>query len=303
MYQSSLGQRPRPVRPAGGLRAGYSIILALGIAVVLLFESCATAPYAFSFDPLGILDQDAPWYAVLPVEENRSVFEAFSESLESGTSFMKDIERASVLYLAGHSRNREAGETLPFSLVATGSFPSSMSGLAFSKKDGWEKMGSRRDGVWYRNGRMGAAIPRAGLLCMSDPSLLPGMLNAIRNPPGEEVPAPPEFREAIPRSGSGDGTIALYIRDRHFISETMLKGTNLELPIQGILVLAKRVYDTGNYRLVFRMYFPDERTARAMVPMVRLVFTGSAQLDGTTLVFDLSMKPEDIADLLKFVYF
>lgn len=284
-------------------RTSNGILAALAFCAVCVLVSCSTAPHVFTADPLAIFGDDARWYAVLPVEENRPVFEAFGKKLDNGTSFMKDVERADVLYVAGMYDDTDENKTIPFSLVATGSFPASMSSLAFSKKDGWEKMGSRSEGVWFRNDRMAVAIPRAGLLCMSDPDTLPGMLDALRNPSGEDVPVPPEFRDAIPRSGSGDGTIALYVRNRQFITDFVLKGTDLDLPIQGLLVLAKRLSDTGDYQLVLRIYFSDERTARAMVPLMRLVLTGTTKLDGTTHVLNLSVTAEDIAKLLEFVYF
>lgn len=276
---------------------------ALVLAVLLPFASCATAPHQFSADPLDILGDDAPWYAVFPVEENRSVLEAFSRTRADGQSFMKNMERAEVLYLAGLSRDSSGDADIPFSLVATGSFPATMSGLAFSKKNGWIKKSSQSDGVWYQNGRMAVAIPRPGLLCMGTPETLPGMLDAVRNPAGGEVPVTGEFRALVPQSGTGDGTIALYVRDRQFIRDRVLKTVELELPVQGILAMARRNPESGNYHLVLRLFYPDERTARALLPLVRLVLTAMVKQDGTTQILEMHVGPEDIADLLSFVYF
>lgn len=278
-------------------------MIAVSIIVMLSAISCATAPHSFSADPLGILGADAPWYAVFPVDENRSVLEAFSRTLTDSKSFMKGMERAEVLYLAGLPRNSAGDAETAFSIVATGSFPVKMSRLAFPEKDGWEKKGSRKDGVWYENGSTAVAIPGPGLLCMSTPEYLSRMLEAVRNPPSEDVSVDDTFRNTVPRSGSGDGTIALYIRDRQFIKNTFLDTVELELPIQGMLVTARRIPGHSEYRLVIRIHYPDERTTRALLPLVRLVLSGSVTQDGTTHRLEMQVKPEDIADLLGFVYF
>lgn len=275
----------------------------IAVSVMLSAVSCATAPHRFSADPLGILGNDAPWYAVFPVEGNRPVLEAFSSRIEDGKSFLKNVERAEVLYLAGLQHNSTGKTDVPFSLAATGSFPAAMMSFAFKEKDGWEKQGSRTDGVWYRKGGTAVAIPRPGLLLMSNPETLSLMREAVDNPQHEPVPVISEFRSLVPQDGTGDGTIALYIRDRQFVSGTILGMDELELPIQEILVTARHIPDNGKYQMVLRLYFPDERTSRAMLPLVRLTLSGTVTREGKTHRMEMQIAPEDIAELLGFVYF
>lgn len=284
-------------------RSNISRVAAITVIVMMSAVSCATAPHRFSTDPLGILGNDAPWYAVFPVEANRPVLEAVSSGLEDRESFLKNIGRAEVLYLAGLPQNANGLMENSFSLVATGSFPASMISLAFRKKDGWEKQGSRDEGVWYRRGGTAVAMPRPGLLLISNPETLSLMRDALDNPQNEPVHVISDFRAFVPQSGSGDGTIALYIRDRQFLSSTILEMNELELPIQGILATARRIADNGKYRLILRLYFPDERTSRAMLPLVRLALSGTVTREGNTHILEMQAAPEDIAELLGFVYF
>jgi len=201
--------------------APLAVCAAFCLAAISLF-SCATGPHTFTADPLAYLGEDAAWYGVVPVAANLPILEALSRRMEDGDAFMENLDRATMLYLAG-TGNTTGGDRqeFPFRLVATGSFPPKMARVAFPSRKGWEKINSE-DGVWYRNRTVAAAIPRPGLLFFGRPEILPDMLGTATKI--VEIPVREEFRALVPRSGTGDGTIALYVRSGDAVRDRAPKG-------------------------------------------------------------------------------
>jgi len=223
--------------------------------------------------------------------------------MEDGDAFMKFMERASMLYLAGTSgKTGGDGKEFPFRLVATGSFPPRMASVAFSSRKGWIKTSSP-DGIWFRNGSLAAAIPRPGLLLLSPPADMPEMLGNVILP--AEVVVRDEFRDLVPRSGTGDGTLALYVQDVDLVKDHLMADSPFSLPITDLLVTigtATKIVENP-YTITIRIFLPDQRTTRAMRPLVRLIFTSDVRMEGNSLVLGLPADADDIADFLDFLYF
>ena len=281
--------------------APLAVCAAFCLAAISLF-SCATGPHTFTADPLAYLGEDAAWYGVVPVAANLPILEALSRRMEDGDAFMENLDRATMLYLAG-TGNTTGGDRqeFPFRLVATGSFPPKMARVAFPSRKGWEKIDSE-DGAWYRNGSLAAAIPRPGLLFFGKSEILPAMLRNVAQP--AEIPVREEFRALVPRSGTGDGTIALYVRSGDAVRDRLLGDVPFSLPVTDLLVTigtATKIVEKP-YIITIRLYMPDQRTTRAMLPLIRLVFSSVVRQDGTSLVLELPADAEDIAEFLDFLY-
>jgi hypothetical protein len=128
------------------------------------------------------------------------------------------------------------------------------------------------------------------------------MLRNVAQP--AEIPVREEFRALVPRSGTGDGTIALYVRSGDAVRERLLGDVPFSLPVTDLLVTigtATKIVEKP-YIITIRLYMPDQRTTRAMLPLIRLVFSSAVRQDGTSLVLELPADAEDIADFLEFLY-
>ena len=281
--------------------ASLAVCVAFCFVALSLF-SCATGPHTFTVDPLAYLGEDAVWYGVVPVATNRPILEALSRRMEDGDAFMENLDRATMLYLAGTGDTTGGDrQEFPFRLVATGSFPPKMARIAFPSRKGWEKINSE-DGTWYRNGSLAAAIPRPGILFFGRPEILPDMLGTATKI--VEIPVREEFRVLVPRSGTGDGTIALYVRSGDAVRDRLLGDVPFSLPVTDLLVTigtATKIVEKP-YIITIRLYMPDQRTTRAMLPLIRLVFSSAVRQDGTSLVLELPADAEDIAEFLDFLY-
>lgn len=188
-------------------------------------------------------------------------------------------------------------------MIARGDYPRSLSRLAFPRSKGWEKTTAKGIGSWFSRDGVDAAIPQSGLACIvrapqratpgaesaglradgsradgsrtdgslaADPRGIETVLAGLQKPGVAPVPA--KF-EALANEGSSGGGVHIFIADaKPWIAR--LLGPDVTLPVESALVSAfPEPGDAGpEYAVSVSVTAKDDRTARAMLTIMRLAF-------------------------------
>lgn len=280
-----------------------AVVAIIAATALCMLSACATAPHAFSSDPLAIMGGDASWYAVVPVSGNKVLLEELAHNMDNPQSVKNVLNRTNRIYLSGTLLQDESSGLLPFKILATGSYPKSMASIAFSSSRGWQKQGAVFGSVWFKNGYFGAAIPRKGLVCMSDSALMPGMLENVQKPFLEPIAVDPLFRASVEQPDT-DSQITVFISEASYFLQLIL-GSNITFAAQNILITASP--DAGSkgedYRVGVRITLADQRNARALATLFRIVLNVPIHIENNTLIVnEQKMTAKELAHKFYFLY-
>jgi hypothetical protein len=164
-------------------------------------------------------------------------------------------------------------------MIARGDYPRSLSRLAFPRSKGWEKTAAKGLGSWYSRDGVDASIPQSGLACIvrapqrATQRTTRGIETVLAGLQKPGVAPVPDNFEALANEGSSGGGVYVFIADaKPWISRIL--GPDVTLPVDSALVSAfPEPGDAGpEYAVSVSVTAKDDRTARAMLTILRLAF-------------------------------
>lgn len=273
-----------------------TIPAAAAIVLGALLSGCAGASFKAPADPLVLLGADAALYAVLPVEPNRPFLDAAASSITA----LSDKDRESLGGILDRSAVIRAALYADGSmrLAVSGNFPRAAAAFAFSESRGWKRVSAGRGPSWYDNGSYAAAIPAEGLLCVASASAMAAMLAAADDP--LPPPVSPSF-EVLSRTPPLSGESAVYLADPGAVLPLVF-GSDISLPLERAECLALPSEGGRSYGLSFRLEAADEKRARALASLLRILSGSQAETSGPSVTLTLrDVTPETLAGFTRFL--
>ena len=275
---------------------GVSII----IGAVVFISSCVSRPpvYKYNMQAFGAVGTDADAYIFVPVAGNEPLLNTLFTAFVPEKTAVQYLSRTSALYI-GIYREAEPSVTV----VSIGSYPVSLSGLLFSKKDGWE---TRRAAVlnhppYYTSAVADIVVQeRTAFMLLGGNQRKPAaFLQRIAEP---HYPLfPPRF-QALSEAG-GVGEIGLYARSGSRIVAALLGLEDIELPIRSIELYLKKNADSV-YRCSAVFETTDVRTAFVVKLLLSRGMSGNFSVqDSSVFVENADITETELIKMLKPIIF
>lgn len=267
---------------------------ALAIVLGTLITGCAGASFKVPQDPLALLGTEAAMYAFLPVGPNRP----FLDAVASSAAALSEKDRESLGGILDRSEVIRAALYADGSvrLVVSGSFPRAAAAFAFPESRGWKRV-KASGRTWHDNGTFAAAIPAEGLLCVASSQSMADMLISADALPPPVSPSFAELSRTLPRSGQG----ALYLADSKAVLPLVF-GEDISLPLETAECLASPLDGGRLYDLSFSLQGADEKRARALASLLRILSGSQAEASGQYVTLSLGgVTAETLAGFVRFL--
>ncbi len=267
-------------------------VVRMGVAFVaaVFFAGCAGSIRPEKIDPVGIIGNDAQLYIAAPVHSNEVLLNRIMQRFFAKKAAKQYLSRSSCIYLGIAFDKKE------IRICSLGSYPASLSGSIFKKKDGWEKRlsipseGNRKSGriiPYYHSQIADASLSVKGLalLCAggmaknSDLRNTEAFLQRVYNP--VVVALPPRF-EAACNTGN---TIALYSGKPELLLAMIIGSSDITLPVTALeFYFSPQKNGTYVYDAVF--HTPDKRSAFFVKMLAGKLFSADTILvqDSTVII-------------------
>lgn len=293
-----------------------SAIICSLICIALFLSSCVSKPVSIIPDPFYVLGNGEVLYGVLPVKEHTELLrtlytqilqEGFYDDKEVEKNFESFVERSNYIYFSISSTS--------ISILIDGNFPKSFSGLAFSKKGGWNKKNIKSLGSWYENiidnNVVRLAIPYSNRLILN----FQNIEIASENNQGKD------FQKMFARSMPSETYLknnflsSLYL---NFLSEIIKEPvigivfsdiTTLENSVFGIelgLALSEtemylnKLKNENAYNLHFVFEVSDERAARGLAMILKLILGLETKVESSLLfVSGIEFSNDELVELIQ----
>ncbi len=239
--------------------------MAAALAAAVFFAGCAGSIRPEKIDPVGIIGNDAQLYIAAPVKDNEVLLTRIMQRFFTKKTAKQYLSRTSCVY-SGIVFDKKEMRVCSF-----GSYPASLSGNIFKKRDGWEKRRvepletdskAARSISYYHSpmADVSLAVKGLALVCAG------GLDTAAKQQSSEAffrrvyqpdtVVLPPRF-EAACKSGH---TIALYSGKPEFIIAMIIGSSDITLPVTALeFYFSPQENGTYMYDAVFQT--PDKRSA------------------------------------------
>lgn len=259
-----------------------SIIAGFAIAAVLLSAACATRSDAHSIQPFGAVGTEADVYVFASVAGNEPLLKTVFMAFVPETTAEQYLKRTEALYIGAEY----GGSTPEVTMVSAGSYPVALSGLLFSKKDGWEKRRSTSYGkeTYYHSSAADIVLrsKNAFALLGSGTRNTEGFLQRVSEP--RQPVFPVRFQTLV--DAGGEGEIGVYAPSGSRVAAALFGLQDIALPVRSIALYLKKNTD-ASYR--YSAVFEAVNTRAALVLRALL----GAVLKGTLSVQDASIFVEN----------
>jgi len=270
----------------------------LAVATVLFSTGCATRSDTHGIRPFGAVGAKADVYVFAPVSGNEPLLRTLFTAFVPKETAAQYLNRTSALYIGV-----QYGPAPEVTVVSAGSYPVSLSGLLFSKKDGWEKRRSQFlvNSAYYHSQAADVVLrPKTAFALLGNKDRnTDAFLQRITE--AQQPAFPARFESLLSRDGAGEthAEIGVYIRSAHRIIAELAGLEDIELPVRSIeFYLRKAAGTTYRYSAVFETV--NARTAAVLRLWVGSMLTGTLSIDGSALVMqDAEITEERLIDLLR----
>lgn len=236
-------------------------------AVLLLavaFSGCAGFRISVPDDPLVLLGDEAALYAVLPVAPNRGLLVRAVENVEGlgdkeRESAREIIERTDFVRFGLYGDQTAA-------LVLSGDFPRAAAPFVFPESKGWKKVKGTAGASWYEAGRVSAAIPVSGTVCVTLGSDMDTMLSRAKAAP---YPPVSETVAALSASRLSEEIAFSLLQPALFLPSVL--GSGMNLPVTRIDGYCSPDKGGASYTVGLSFSAPDERQAKALAALLKLL--------------------------------
>ncbi len=284
--------------PGKGYYFGLVLCFPLVFFSVVLLAGCATRSPVGPADPFSVLEHGASVYAVFPAESHRPLLDLLARNQKDGDALLRAFDRTDMVYAS-------VSPGSSFRLLVAGNFPRGTSSLYFPSSKGWTKKNSSDLGTWYRAATMDAAVPKSGMVLLSSAGGMETFLGNLKNP--VPVSLSPSFNSYVSNAET-DGRIGVFLMHADFLTKTVL-GPDVSLPVQYAEIYAQapitREFESGSpYLVSARIVMQDERTARAMSTLLRLITGSGIRLEKETVYIDsFPVSAEKLVEWAEKLYF
>ena len=274
-----------------------ALTIICAIATAVLASSCVSRPLEYDTTAFGAIGTDADVYIVAPVAGNEPLLKAVFTAFVPEKTAARYLTRTSALYI-GIYREAEPSVTL----VSSGSYPSHMGDLLFSKKDGWEKhrAAALNNRSYYSSSGADIVLREktAFALLGGNQRNTTAFLQRIAEP--HQPVFPPRF-QALGESGSTD-TIGLYTRSGSHLAAALFGLEGIELPIRSIELYLKK--NTGSvYRCSAVFETTDVRTALVVKLLLSCGMSGDFSVqDASVFVENADITEAELIKMLQGIF-
>lgn len=313
MIHDNLYPDTGPYRNTGGSLARYAAFFLAALALA----GCAGVKFPVPPDPLVLLGEGGALYAAFPVAPNRALLDAAMATVPG----LSDKDRDSWASLVDRTETARLAlfEDASVRIVLTGNFPKAAEPLVFPASKGWTRVRDASGFYWHENGSIAAAIPATDIVCVvisgserkneavvSKPQNAAGksmqemLSRAISEAPYPLVSAAFTARSAHLMAGDD---IALYLAVPNAVLPSLF-GADFSLPVDSGECIARPESGSLTYALSFTLVAPDERRARAMATIVKIMAGTEPRIEGTAVNFAIKgVSVETLAGFTDFLIF
>lgn len=246
---------------------------------VLLFTGCVTSLPDQSKNPFGSIGNDADLYIAAPVKGNEQLLSAYFARFMAEKDAARFFSRTTHLY-AGVC----AGIHPQVCLYAQGRYPAGLSGLIFSKKNGWTKKKKEIDTQnisFFQSEFADAVLTPAQLYFLFGGSERKSDTFLSRVCIPEPVQFAPDFLYGECKSG----TISVFVRSPAVFFSAFLRLTDIQLPVKSI-VLRLSLYKENYYQFSARFETPTVKTAQILKFLLKNAIHADISIDGAYLLLE-----------------
>ena len=277
----------------------FSKVLGAGsiIAVIMLTNSCVSHPPKYDTQAFGAIGTEADMYVFAPVYGNEPLLQTVLTAFVPEKTAAQYLDRTSALYIGA-----EYGAVPSVTVISTGSYPTSLGDLLFSKKDGWEKhKATALSNTSYYSSAVADILMRertAFMLLGTEQRNTAAFLQHIADP--HPPIFPPRF-QALPESGS-IGEIGLYTRSGSLLITAMLGLDGVDLPIRSIELYLKKNIDSV-YQCSAAFEAVDARSALVIRLLLSRSMAGEFSVQGSSVfVENADITEKELIKLLQGVF-
>ena len=274
-----------------------ALTIICAIATAVLASGCVSRPPEYDTTAFGAVGTEADAYIFASVSENTSLLQAILTAFVPEKTAARYLTRTSALYIGIY---REAEPSI--TLVSSGSYPSRMGDLLFSKKDGWEKHRAvaLNNRSYYSSSGADIVVREktAFALLGGNQRNTTAFLQRIAEP--HQPVFPPRF-QALGESGSTD-TIGLYTRSGSHLAAALFGLEGIELPIRSIELYLKK--NTGSvYRCSAVFETTDVRTALVVKLLLSCGMSGDFSVqDASVFVENADITEAELIKMLQGIF-
>ena len=274
-----------------------ALVAGLAITATIFFAGCATRPDIYGVQPFGVVGAEADMYIFAPVSGNEDLLKTLFTTFVPKKTAEQYLTRTSALYIGAEYDGTAAPEV---TVVSTGSYPVSLSGLLFSKKDGWEKrrvVSSGNGGTYYHSKAADIVLQSKSAFAL----LGSGGRNTddflLRMSEPRQPVFPVRFQTMIESGGAGE--ISIYAPSGSRVIVALFGLQDIELPIRSIeLYLKKNADAVYRYSAVFEVANP--RAAVVLRALLGAVLNGSLSVqDSSIFVENADISETELISLFR----
>lgn len=279
-----------------GYKFLFSRMTGAGFAVLVLFFSagCASHSDKYGIQPFGAVGTKADVYVFASVSGNEPLLKTVLTAFVPEKTAAQYLKRTSALYIGV-----EYGSAPSVTLASAGSYPVNMSGVLFSKKDGWEKrrFAGMKNIAYYHSQAADITLPskhRAFALLGDKDRNTAVFLQRVSNP--EQPVFPPRFQTLAETGGKGE--IGLYARSGSAVAAQLFGMEDIELPVRSIELYLKNTGSSYHYSAVFEAV--NARAASVLRMLLGAVLAGTFSIQETSVfVENADISEAELVELLR----
>ena len=250
----------------------------LAITAVIFFAGCVTNPNRYDAQPFSAVGTNADIYIFAPIAGNEALLKTLFTAFVSKKTAEPYLKRTSTLYIGA----KYGGMVPEVTVVSAGSYPVSLSGLLFSKKDGWEKRRNEYSGKgsYYHSKTADIVLQSktAFALLGSSTRNTDNFLLRLSEP---KQPAFPDRFQTMVEAG-GTGEIGIYAPSGSRIISALFGLQDIDLPLRSIeLYLKKNTDTTYRYAAIFDVV--NARAAVVLRTLLGTVLKGTLSVQGSSI--------------------